>query len=482
MQPIRNKGSLLLTGFALVLAVKFLGAGPAVAQEQDAGAQPVLRIEGTADDLRRMGYLQETSARSDALNDPPGVVTFENLLSLRTLAAEISRNDSWLTEEAVRALDVRHLALGELFSQTSSLVSIAGKPYRIIIEKVGSGWERYHPGDSFVLYLTHEVFDGYGPEVALGYLQGTELLLTATDISTAPAIAITLEESEPIAHDVVVRSITDPITLGPLRPAGALARIGNVETASTPSMTCSPQFAPSACSGNIPVCPSGSSPYFVLSSLMIKTDHEGTFKGNPEIELFPLRLDSVSSSGGMDEATTDWLFSGRYVTDLAGQSRYLPNVQNNYVWYTINNGLALFPSDRGLEWSATLVEQDDDAGRLKVKPTKINVTKLFKRVSQVVNDIREMQYFHLVRSVFKLLFDIIKIFNDGDDIYQESIGISNELFCHEGLGQPFPRTFHLESQEWALQGYFACVNPSCVPPPPPPPPDDGCGWGPHVCP
>lgn len=485
MQPFRSKGSRVFTGLALALAINGVGAGTADAQEQGATVQPVLRIEGTADDLMRWGYLQPSSDREDTANDPAGLVTSENLLSLRELAAGLSRDDAWLSPEALRALDVRHVALGELFSKTPSLVNIQGKPYRIVLEKVGVSWEGFRPGNPFLLYLTHEVFDEYGPDIALGYRGGVETLLTAAELNAAPAIALTLKESDPVPADIRVRSIEEPVVIGPVRPAQDVARIGEPEMQIAYTESCSPQFAPTSCTWDgVPVCPSGSAPYFVLSSLMIKTDREGDLRGNPEIELFPLRLDSVSYYGGVDEAITDWQFDGRYVRDLAGQSRYLPNVQNNYVWYSISGGLAIFPSSLGKEWSATLVEQDDEPGRLKVKATQINATKIFKRVVNIVEtvyDVREVQYFQLIYGVARLVLDIIKMFNDGDEIYQESLGISNELFCNDGLGQAFPRNFYLDSQEWALQGYFACVNPSCVPPPPPTEEPD-CGWGPTVCP
>ncbi|HYO57832.1 hypothetical protein [Archangium sp.] len=421
-----------------------------------------MRLEGSADDLRRLGFLTESSPQLDALDDPPGLVSLNQLSSLRALAAQLSQERSWFTSEALDFLNERDLTLEDLFSKTSGLVDIGGKSYRIALEKVGPAWKNFRPGDTFVIYLTHEVFDGVRDAV-LAYQNGDEVLLGSAELERAPALALTFVESKDALPDEARFQLDEPIRLGPSRPADELVRRMRPEVAPTQLNTsCGAEVAPTACSAtNVPVCPSGYSPYFVLRSLLIKTDHEGSFKGNPEIELFPLRLDSVSTSGGNDNAITDWIFSGRSVTDLAGRSRYLPNVNQKHTWYNISNGLAIFPNDTGQEWSATLVEQDDNEGELKIKRTKINVTKLYKRVTQIVNDIREAQYFHLLRGVVRLLLDIIKIFNDGDDIYQESLGISNELFCGDGLGQPFPRIFLLESSEWAMQGYYACVNPAC---------------------
>src|SRR5262249_44574023 len=145
-----------------------------------------------------------------------------------------------------------------------------------------------------------------------------------------------------------------------------LSDLANVVQAST---SCPYLSAPTACSsGGVPICSSGSaSPFFVLTRLMIKTDHEGLFKGNPEAELFPLRVNPASPIGGSSDVRTNWIFSGRYVTDLAGRSVYLPNVNNNDQWYAVSgDGLALFPARLSNAWVGTLVENDDDAGLLEL--------------------------------------------------------------------------------------------------------------------
>lgn len=436
-------------------------------------AGPVLRLKGSFEDLRRIGVVEQRDPRSDAANDPPGLVGLRQLAPLQALAMRLSGDRFWLTQEVVDALAERSIALDELFAETKGFVQIGGRPYRLYLEKVGPAWQRFESSrDPYLLYISQEVFDGFGADSVLGYLDGDEISLTSTEIEAMPALALTLASptQDPPPPSDLIHQLQDPIRLGPARRF-----VRQPPQTQLVAATCAPEVAPAYCStGGVPVCASGYSPYFVLSSLLIKVDHEGFLKGNPEIELFPLRLDSVSPSGGIGEATTDWLFSGRSVSDLAGRSRYLPNVNSTNVWYTIPGGLAIFPSDAGMEWSATLVEQDDEAGRLKVSPTKINVTKLYKRVASIINDVRQMQYFHLIKSVFRLIFDIIKIFQDGDDIYQEALGISNELFCNDGVGQAFPRIFSFMSQEWEMQGYFACINPSCEVVEPPSPPNGNC--------
>jgi len=230
------------------------------------------------------------------------------------------------------------------------------------------------------------------------------------------------------------------------------------------STSCLVESAPTSCSGGVPVCSSpNASPYFVLSSLLIKTNHEGAFSGDPGIELYPLRANLGSPFGGSTDVRTTWIFDGRTVTDLMGRSRYLPDVDNNYTWYPISGGLALFPSQVSNTWAATLIEDDDTKGRLKIDRNKYNPVK--KRDAFI--DFFPFDLFDNLVSAgnYAYLILTLGILNDSDDLFLQSLEVSNATFCSEALGQSFPYTLTFDSSEWSFQGYFACIDPTCVPDP-----------------
>jgi hypothetical protein len=66
------------------------------------------------------------------------------------------------------------------------------------------------------------------------------------------------------------------------------------------------------------------------------------------------------------------------------------------------------------------------------------------------------------------LLDLLGLTSNDDDLYLESLGVNNNLFCDFAIGQAFPYTFTHIGTEWEMKGHFACINPSCTPPPPPP--------------
>jgi hypothetical protein len=145
-------------------------------------------------------------------------------------------------------------------------------------------------------------------------------------------------------------------------------------------------------------------------------------------------------------------------------------VDNNYTWYPISGGLALFPSQVSNEWAATLIEDDDTKGRLKIDRNKYNSVK---RRDALINFFPFDLFDNLVSTGINYVNLVLTlgILNDSDDLFQQSLEVSNATFCSESLGQYFPHTLTFDSSEWSLQGYYACIDPTCVP-------EDPCGGDP----
>ena len=345
-------------------------------------------------------------------------------------------------------------------------------------KKVGDRWGGFVAGrDPFVVFLTHEVYDGLGDQQALGYQKGEEIILFASDFEKLPAIALTFfqltQEERPAAGERVfdLRG-KQTIALGKARAALASkpdgvtpAQLGRVARAAKD--ICEPEVAPTACNGINLVCPATYQPYFVLSGLRVFNNHEGCcFHGDPEIEIYPLRIDSITGAGGQPNVTTQFVFSGRNIIDTAGRSRFLPDVDDGGALYSMN--VALLSTNMASQFAGLMVEDDGAAGRLETSNTNVNVSRLLDTGFQIFQDIRNMDRFELLKDSFTLL-DILGFLNNDDDLFQPSLGATNSLFCNNALGGSFPRVFTLSSSEWEMQGYFACVNANCVPPPPPPP-------------
>lgn len=417
------------------------------------------RIDG------RAGLVQ-----SEGKEDPQGLLNQQSLDSLRQLATKLSSDRSWLTNEVFKGLNSMSIHLDEVFAAAPEFVEVDGKLYRLVLEKVGDGWQGFDLRSSqYLIFINHEVYDGLGENYALGFEAGKERVLVEEDVAKVASIGLTLRgitaDEKPKGRQGVV-NIDSPIQLGKVRPRFRGPRDPNLSTLFNDvqtSKSCSYLSAPVACSSNgVPVCSSGSaSPFFVLTRLMIKTDHEGAFKGDPETELFPLRINPASPIGGSSNVRTKWIFSGRYVTDLAGRSVYLPNVENNYQWYQVSgDGLALFPAGLSNEWVGTLVENDDDTGLLELDRNRYNpVKKQF-----TYDSTKKFDFFDLLESVGRFILTLASQ-SDSDDLWIESLEVSNSRFCSEGVGQPYPYNFLFDASEWAMQGHFACIDPACVPDP-----------------
>ncbi|MES1241761.1 MAG: hypothetical protein ABUT39_09105 [Acidobacteriota bacterium] len=401
---------------------------------------------------------------ADGKQDPPGVLNEMKIDSVRQLAMGLSSSRNWLRDDVLKALDRMGVRIDEIFAEAPEFVEVDHRFYRLVLEKVGAGWQGFKPDSSaYLIFVDHDTFDGYGENFALAFQDGKERMIVKEDIEKTAAIGLSLKETMPSerpARGARVVGLDQSIRLGKVATRFRSTSLLNIRANSE---TCLPESAPTSCSGGVPVCSSpNASPYFVLTSALIKTDHEDAFSGNPEIEIYPLRVNPSSPYGGSSDVRTNWIFDGRTVADLAGRSRYLPDINNNYTWYSISGGgLALFPSQASNEWVATMIEDDDTKGRLKIERTKYNP---FKKRDYTIVPVYSFDFFDLWK--FGLGFILsLDILNDSDDLYVQSLEVSNNTFCSEALGQYFPYTLLFDSSEWSLQGYFACIDPTCVPDP-----------------
>jgi hypothetical protein len=409
--------------------------------------------------------------QSEGKEDPQGLLNQQSLDSLRQLAVTLTSDRSWLTSEVLEGLNSMSIFLDEVFSAAPEFVEVDGKLYRLALEKVGDGWESFAPRSSrYLIFLNHEVYDGLGENYALGFETGKERVLVKEDIAKVASIGLTLRgiavDEKPNKGSQGVVDINTPIQLGKVRPrfrGPKDQKLSTLLNGVQASKSCAYTAAPVACSFNgAPLCSSGTaSPFFVLNRLMIKTDHEGAFKGDPETELFPLRVNTTSPLGGSSNVRTSWIFSGRYVTDLAGRSVYLPDVDNSNQWYTISgDGLALFPASLSNQWVGTLVENDDDTGLLELDRNRTNPIK----TQFTYDSTKKFDFFDLLVGVGQLIITLA-FQSDSDDLWIESLEVSNSRFCSEGVGQSYPYNFLFDAQEWAMQGHFACIDPACAPDP-----------------
>jgi hypothetical protein len=427
--------------------------------------------------------------------DPPGLLNKHGIESFRQVARELSSDRRWLTSEVLESLGTMRLSLDEIFTEAPSFLEVDQSLYRIVLEKAGSGWDDFGPKSKYLVFLNHEAYDGLGEDHALAFENGRERTISAEDLKKTPAISLTLQgitPDEQPRHRHGVIGLESTIHLGQARPQVRSTRryaIGKLLAANETTQSCSYISAPTSCSNGVPVCASATAtPYFLVSGIRIRIDREGTFKGDPEAELFPFRINPNSPYGGSTDVRTNWIFSGRYVTDTAGRSVYLPNVNNTWQWYSIYDGVAVFPSNLSNEWVGTLVENDDTTGKLEIDRNKSNLIKLpvGAVIAQIFDGLDFLKGFNLVVSLGFL--------NDSDDLWQPSLAIDNNLFCSSGVGQPFPYTYTLYGEEWDMQGHFACIDPACVPDPCGGDPccgdpccgdpycGGGCGSGGQICP
>ena len=411
---------------------------------------------------------------------PPALAGSDRAAPFLDLASRLSLDRSWLRSDVVKSLHERGLWLNEVFAGAPTVLTLDGVAYRVVLEKYGAAWADFDPSaDPFLVYLTHEIDSSLGGDRVVGFQEGAQSIFFAHDLDAIAAIGVSLaglspDEARPLGDKPKAANADQPgvsIPLGALRKA-VLPRQVPLPPPLGSKAVCPRQVKPSSCSSGKPVCDTaGYTPFYVMSAIKIKEDHETL--GSPEIDLFPVRLDINSASGGSTNAQTGMIFSGRTIVDFAGQSVYLPDVNDKNVWYSLGQGMALFPTNNGVEFGATLVDDDSEAGKLKIDSSKINTTKVLLWGGSVVQAYRQKKIdeFFLFTALLNLL-DLLGITSNDDDLYVESLGVNNNLFCDFAIGQGFPYTFTQVATEWEMKGHFACINPSCTPPPPPPP---SCG-------
>jgi hypothetical protein len=432
-----------------------------------------------AQKARIIEALGPDNAWAEGKQDPPGVLNNAKMESVRQLALQLSSDRTWLTKDVLKTLDKMGVRLDEVFAEAPQFVNIDNRLYRVVLEKVGPGWKNFNPRTSeYLVFLDHDTFDGYGENYALAFQNGRERKVVEQDLMQTAAIGLSLKDITPdeklMAKSAAgIVGLNQTIRTGKVQPRFRSTHPINIAAIAGQKDSCVQEEAPISCSNGVPVCSNpNASPYFVLSSLLIKQDHEGLFKGDPEIELYPLRINLSSPYGGSTDVRTNWLFSGRTVTDLAGRARYLPDVNNTYTWYNVSGGLALFPLRMSNEWAATLVDDDDTAGKLELSRDKTNPVK----TRQALVRLYPFDLFDFLKDLGNLIITL-GFLDDSDDLYTQSLEVSNQTFCSEALGQYYPYNLTFDSDEWSLQGYYSCIDPTCVPPPPPPGGGGGGGGG-----
>lgn len=447
---------------SLLLALTCALAAPVVAEEP----LKLPRIQTAGGDIAREAV---TPGQPAPPTDPPAVLKEDRLPAISAIAARLSRDRNWLTSETLKALDERALGIDEVFDKAPRYVAVDGAVYRVKLERVGDRWEGFAPErDPFVVFLTHEVYDGLGDDRALGYQDGKEVILFASDFEKQPAIALTFfqlsQDDRPAAGERLVDlSAKTVITLGSPRSAAAFKPDGLVHgpiPSPTAKSHCAVEVAPTGCNGAQIQCPQDYQPYFVVSGLRVYENHEGCcFAGDPEIEIYPLKIDSVSGVSGTTNATTQFVFSGRNIVDVAGRVRYLPDVDDGGGFYGMN--VALVPANAATQFVGLMVEDDSEPGRLKVDNQSVNTSRLVDTGFQLIQDVRKMEYFELIKDAFSLL-DILGTLSNDDDLFQPSLGATNNLFCSTALGGAFPHVYSLSNgSQWQMEGYYACINATC---------------------
>lgn len=406
---------------------------------------------------------------------PNAVVEPGRAQTLSRLARLLSEDRGWLTANVVDELAERGLWIDEVFSAAPAVLAADGVLYRVVLEAFGDAWKGFDPAaDPYVVYLTHEVYGGLGPERVLGFRAGQRSVFLAPDFDTVAGVGVTLADLTPdevaelrTGAAPTVQPLADPIHLGPPRPR-VRARVAPEALLSSGGNAVCPRELKPTCSAGRPACTSGYTPFFTLDQLKIKEDHEPI--GSPEIELYPVRVDLQSAAGGSTDIRTGLIFSGRTVTDFAGQSKYLPDVNSKNQWYTIGS-LALFPTNSATEFGATLVDDDSEAGRLKIDKEKINKVRVLQAGAGVYTVVKQEKLDRFLLFVaITALVDMLGILNNDDDLFVDSLGVANSLYCNDGINYSFPKSYALTTTEWEMKGHFSCINPSCTSSPPPPPP------------
>jgi hypothetical protein len=107
-------------------------------------------------------------------------------------------------------------------------------------------------------------------------------------------------------------------------------------------------------------------PFLMLTGIYLVIDHEGWPRGKPEYEIFLADWDSSMPGNKLViRPTTPYQFDGRYVTDAAGRTVYLPDVNDTGRWYNFAP-VAMFAYNPYIGNGLYSIEDDSGPGVLKV--------------------------------------------------------------------------------------------------------------------
>ena len=408
------------------------------------------------------------SRAPDAADDPPGLIGNDRLEHVAGLAAELSRDRSWLSDAILEALDQLSLRLDEVFQSAPRIFSMNGLDYEIKIEKVGDAWADFDPTeDAYLVYLTHEFYDALGDDQVLGFVGGDEEILGEKDIVRLPALGLTVVETTAVLLPAkglgAAAEIGAPVPLGAVRLA---VDRPSPEHVGAPQSKCFLSSTPTSCANNLPVCIPGYEPMFILTGVQILSDHESRARGNPEIEIFPFTRDTIPSDPFEDPPRTNLIFDGRRVTDKFGRSVFLPDVNKKDRWYDVDdfamlplsfdpNNLAQVLNGAGT-WVASMIEDDDRKGVLETDPLGTETIRIFRHVGGNNVITRRFEYGNvrfIQRGFLRGLFRAF-VLGRGDDFF-EPMGFTPEVMCRDGrLGN----TVIFRGDDWLLRGRFRCAK------------------------
>ncbi|HVR96747.1 MAG TPA: hypothetical protein VMW27_09045, partial [Thermoanaerobaculia bacterium] len=125
----------------LVLACLTLLVSTPLAWAQDVAADRATPSQ----DARLQEALMADRSWADGKQDPPGLLNNAKIDSVRQLALRLSSNRNWLRSDVLANLDKMGLRVNEIFAEAPEFVEVNQNLYRLVLEKVGSGWQDFNP-------------------------------------------------------------------------------------------------------------------------------------------------------------------------------------------------------------------------------------------------------------------------------------------------------------------------------------------------
>src|SRR5689334_9129580 len=94
---------------------------------------------------------------ADGRQDPPGVLNDGKIDSMRQLALALSSSRNWLRDDVLKALDKMGVRVNEIFAEAPEFVEVDHRLYRLVLEKVGAGWQGFNPDSSaYLIFVDHD--------------------------------------------------------------------------------------------------------------------------------------------------------------------------------------------------------------------------------------------------------------------------------------------------------------------------------------